>query len=180
VTRRVDSRARQPFFGSTAKGFGLDILPRDMIRLILLAKSLAIWCAVNQAYFCQEPTNVIGPIRCTRELALFCLTEQSIYSPKLKRIVKSLKYAHNVDVNHNYVAIACKNPDPLLLELCSRTIITNGQMSHVVAQHPLSILRAFVDQNSLEILKKAVQHVIPVGKVVVGWGDEPCKWLVLN
>jgi len=140
---------------------------------------LTIWSAVNLAYFSHEPTNEIGPIRCTRETALFCLTEQSIYSPKLKRIAKSLKYVHNVDVNHNYVAIACKNPDPSLLELVSRSIATNGACSQVVGQHSCRILRAFVDQNPLDILKRAVQYAIPLGKVVVGRGDERHKRLAL-
>jgi len=162
------------------KGFGLDVSPRDMIRLILLAKSLAIWSAVDQAYFSHQPTSIISPIRCTRKMALFCLTEPSIYSPKLKRIIQGLKYTPNADVTFDYCAIACKKPDPLLLELCSHTIDSNGRVSPVVGQHPLRILRLFVEQEPLDILKRAIQHVIPVGKVVVGWGEEPHKWLVLN
>ena len=78
--------------------------------------------------------------------------------------MKSLKDVHNVDVNHYYVAIALKNPDSLLLERASRSIASNGQTSQVVGQHPLRVLRAFVKQNPLEILKKgdSTRFVVPL------------------
>ena len=46
------------------KRFGYDILPRDMIRCLLLAKSLAVWSVVEAGVMPLE-------VRCTKEMALF-------------------------------------------------------------------------------------------------------------
>jgi len=96
------------------------MLPRDVVRLVLLARSLTIWAAVNQAYYCAAPSGVIDPIRCSPEMALFCLTEQSIHSPKLKRVLQGLQYTH--DAHNEYWAITTKKPDPITQELAARRI----------------------------------------------------------
>ena len=171
MSQAYDALARVQEF---VKGYGLDILPRDMVRLVLLARSLAIFAAVNQAYYGAAPTGIIGPVRCSPEMALFCLTEQSVHSPKLKRVLQGLQYTH--DAHNDYLAITTKKPDPIILELAARRI--NGLP--VLEQHPMRILRSFINQKPLEILIKAIKHVGPPTKMVVGWGAEPHRWQVVN
>lgn len=149
------------------KRFGYDILPRDMLRLVLLARSLAIWASEEDQ-----------PVRCTREMALFCLREQSIYCPKLKRVVQELKY--NVDQYNSYDAVVTKNPDPMIFELQARSMVDAGVVRSVVGHLPFRILRAFRAQNASDVLTRAVQAAKSPGAIVVGWGGEPHQWKVLE
>ena len=136
-----------------------------MTRLLLLTKSLSLWAG-----------------ECTREIALFCLQEQSIYCPKLKRLVQSLCYDHDDDCD--YLKITNKKLDakPLLeLEARSMTAVRgSGQVRSVVAQRPLKILRDFVRQDAGKVLLEAILAAKGPGRVVLGWGDEPQMWKVVG
>ena len=173
----VDMREALAAFGlvqARVKTCGLDIVQRDLQRLVLLARGLAIWSAVYEAWFDAQPTGVVGPVRCTREQALFCLTEASILNPRIKRVLRETRYLYDPD-NFDYSVVKGK-ADPCLAELEGRMM---GPYEVVHKKKPLRLYDRFIYQNVTAVLAQAVASAKGQDRVVVGWGGEPHVWLVV-
>jgi hypothetical protein len=143
---RVFTRAQQYL-----KNRGLDILPRDMQRLLLLAKSLAVWYAADQG---------VETVKCTEELAVFCLMEECVAGADLGGLVLGAEIDGYVLVGKS------KKLEALVQALAGRTMRRDGQPIPVMKDQPPRVLVAFVKQEPRAVLVEAIQWIAPVGSVM--------------
>jgi len=162
------------YIQTRVKSRGLDIVPRTLQRLVLLARAVAIWAAVHEAWFGAAPTGIVHAVRCTKEMALFCLTEASILCPRIKRAMRELDFVHSPDTRSHLVAKG--KPHPCLLELEGRKF---NQCTVLLDKRPLRLYVEFIHQDTTAVLAEAVATFKGPGRVVVGWGGEPHVWLVV-
>jgi hypothetical protein len=140
---RVFARAQ-----TLLKKRGCDILPRSMQRLLLMAQSLTVWCAVEMG----------APLACTEEIAVFCLTQEAVSFAD----VRGFTFGMQID---EYLVVEKPKMIAAVAQLLSgRTMILAGGVCFpVMRENPARVLRAYKEQSPLAVLVEVIEEIAQPG-----------------